>query len=145
AGNWETRRFLFSKWTLREGLDNPNVFVIAKLRTSGSEYSKIQEVGRGLRLPVDENGQRVQQEECSSRLAFLISSDEKDFARKLVREINSDDKLDIDQYKLTDDMIEVIVDKNKKTDKNIDDEKLLEHLDELKINNRKNEFKTSVE
>lgn len=50
-GNWETRRFLFSKWTLREGWDNPNVFVIAKLRSSGSESSKIQEVGRGLRLP----------------------------------------------------------------------------------------------
>ena len=57
-GNWITRRFLFSKWTLREGWDNPNVFVIAKLRTSGSENSKIQEVGRGLRLPVDENGNR---------------------------------------------------------------------------------------
>ena len=57
-GNWITRRFLFSKWTL-EGWDNPNVFVIAKLRTSGSENSKIQEVGRGLRLPVDENGHRT--------------------------------------------------------------------------------------
>ena len=55
-GNWLTRRFLFSKWTLREGWDNPNVFVICKLRTSGSENSKIQEVGRGLRLPVDEKG-----------------------------------------------------------------------------------------
>jgi len=145
AGNWEARRFLFSKWTLREGWDNPNVFVIAKLRTSGSENSKIQEVGRGLRLPVDENGQRVQQEEWSSRLAFLISYDEKDFARKLVGEINSDAKLDMDQYKLTDDMIEVIVAERKKTDKNFDDEKLLEHLDELKIINRKNEVKTSVE
>src|SRR5699024_4879435 len=58
-GQWESRRFLFSKWTLREGWDNPNVFVIAKLRTSGSENSKIQEVGRGLRLPVDENGHRL--------------------------------------------------------------------------------------
>ena len=62
-GNWITRRFLFSKWTLREGWDNPNVFVIAKLRTSGSENSKIQEVGRGLRLPVDENGHRLTQDE----------------------------------------------------------------------------------
>src|SRR5699024_11592492 len=81
----------------------------------------------------------------SSRLAFLISYDEKDFARKLVGEINSDAKLDMDQYKLTDDMIEVIVAERKKTDKNFDDEKLLEHLDELKIINRKNEIKTSVE
>ncbi|KYF04718.1 hypothetical protein AIZ23_24510, partial [Salmonella enterica subsp. enterica serovar Typhimurium] len=61
-GNWETRRFLFSKWTLREGWDIPNVFVIAKLRSSGSESSNIQEVWRGLRLPVDEIGHRVHQE-----------------------------------------------------------------------------------
>ncbi len=43
-----TLRFLFSKWTLKEGWDNPNVFTIAKLRSSGSENSKLQEVGRGL-------------------------------------------------------------------------------------------------
>src|SRR5699024_4729215 len=37
------RRFIFSKWTLREGWDNPNVFQICKLRSSGSEISKLQE------------------------------------------------------------------------------------------------------
>ena len=36
-GSYNTRRFLFSKWTLKEGWDNPNVFTIAKLRSSGSE------------------------------------------------------------------------------------------------------------
>ena len=41
-GKWILRRFLFSKWTLREGWDNPNVFVIAKIRSSGSETSKLQ-------------------------------------------------------------------------------------------------------
>lgn len=92
-GNWITRRFLFSKWTLREGWDNPNVFVIAKLRTSGSDNSKIQEVGRGLRLPVDETGHRVHQEEFESRLSFHIGYDEREFAQKLVGEINSDCKL----------------------------------------------------
>lgn len=76
-GQWITRRFLFSKWTLREGWDNPNVFVIAKLRTSGSENNKIQEVGRGLRLPVDETGHRLKQEEFPSRLSYLIGYDEK--------------------------------------------------------------------
>lgn len=40
-GKYSTRRFLFSKWTLKEGWDNPNVFTIAKLRSSGSENSKI--------------------------------------------------------------------------------------------------------
>ena len=61
-GHYNTLRFLFSKWTLKEGWDNPNVFTIAKLRSSGSENSKLQEVGRGLRLPVDENGNRIANE-----------------------------------------------------------------------------------
>ncbi|WP_454777782.1 hypothetical protein [Georgenia muralis] len=55
-----TRRFLFSKWTLREGWDNPNVFQIFELRSSGSDISKLQEVGRGLRLPVDASGTRLE-------------------------------------------------------------------------------------
>lgn len=38
-GHYNLRRFLFSKWTLKEGWDNPNVFTIAKLRSSGSEIS----------------------------------------------------------------------------------------------------------
>lgn len=108
-GKWLTRRFLFSKWTLREGWDNPNVFVIAKLRTSGSETSKIQEVGRGLRLPVDEAGHRLTQKEQTSRLSFLIGYDEKEFAKKLKGEINRDAKYDISEEKLTDDMINLVV------------------------------------
>lgn len=85
-GNWNTRRFLFSKWTLREGWDNPNVFTIAKLRSSGSEISKLQEVGRGLRLPVDELGNRISNEQFM--LNYIIDFTEKDFAAKLVAEIN---------------------------------------------------------
>lgn len=108
-GNWLTRRFLFSKWTLREGWDNPNVFTIAKLRTSGSEISKIQEVGRGLRLPVDETGHRLNQDEWPSRLSFLIGYDERDFAQKLVGEINDDSPIKLNQEELTDDMIKLIV------------------------------------
>lgn len=109
-GNWQTRRFLFSKWTLREGWDNPNVFVIAKLRTSGSDNSKIQEVGRGLRLPVDENGHRLLQDELPSRLRFLIGYDEKDFAQKLVGEVNADVTVELNEAKLTPDMIQLILD-----------------------------------
>ncbi len=87
-GSWNTRRFIFSKWTLREGWDNPNVFQIAKLRSSGSEISKLQEVGRGLRLPVDEYGNRISTEEFY--LTYLIDFSEEDFANTLVSEINSD-------------------------------------------------------
>ena len=85
-GEWEPTRFIFSKWTLKEGWDNPNIFVIAKLRSSGSETSKLQEVGRGLRLPVDELGER--QSERQFYLRYIIDYSEKDFAEKLLTEIN---------------------------------------------------------
>ena len=136
-GDWETRRFLFSKWTLREGWDNPNVFVIAKLRTSGSENSKIQEVGRGLRLPVDENGHRLMQDEFPSRLRFLIGYDEKDFAQKLVMEVNDDATIKLDETKLTNEMIQLIIEKTE----NMDEETLLEQLDTAGVIKRNNDFK----
>ena len=82
------RRFLFSKWTLKEGWDNPNVFTIAKLRSSGSDISKLQEVGRGLRLPVDECGNRISNQEFT--LNYIVDFTEADFAKKLVDQINSE-------------------------------------------------------
>ncbi|MDU2829942.1 MAG: type III restriction-modification system endonuclease [Anaerococcus sp.] len=85
---WNTLRFIFSKWTLKEGWDNPNVFQIVKLRSSGSETSKLQEVGRGLRLPVNENGYRISDKQFYLR--YLIDYSEKDFANKLLGEINDD-------------------------------------------------------
>jgi type III restriction enzyme len=91
-GKWNVCRFFFSKWTLCEGWDNPNVFVIAKLRSSGSEIRKLQEVGRGLRLPFDETGSRVTPERYNEdfRLTYIIDYSEKKFAKTLVGEINSD-------------------------------------------------------
>lgn len=90
-GQLNTRRFLFSKWTLKEGWDNPNVFTIAKLRSSGSENSKLQEVGRGLRLPVDEFGNRVKDE--TFYLNYIVDFTERDFADRLVMEINEDSQV----------------------------------------------------
>lgn len=106
-GKWVLRRFLFSKWTLKEGWDNPNVFVIAKLRKSGSDISKIQEVGRGLRLPVNENGNRISSEEF--RLSYIIDYSEKDFADKLKSEINLSNQVKLEgQINMT--MINNLVD-----------------------------------
>ncbi|MBN2941223.1 MAG: type III restriction-modification system endonuclease [Streptococcus sp.] len=144
-GNWLTRRFLFSKWTLREGWDNPNVFIIAKLRTSGSEISKIQEVGRGLRLPVDETGHRLNQDEWQSRLSFLIGYDERDFAQKLVGEINDDSPIKLNQEELTDDMIKLIVKAKQKIDPKFDENQLLDDLDAHNVITRSNKFKENVE
>lgn len=81
------RRFVFSKWTLREGWDNPNVFQICKLRSSGSETSKLQEVGRGLRLPVNEYMARVK--DHAFFLNYFVDSSEQDFVGKLTAEVNS--------------------------------------------------------
>ncbi|MFD0084671.1 type III restriction-modification system endonuclease [Priestia megaterium] len=85
---WNVRRFIFSKWTLKEGWDNPNIFTICKLRSSGSEISKLQEVGRGLRLPVNEALFRVQETEFE--LSYIVDFTEKEFADQLVKEINID-------------------------------------------------------
>jgi len=87
-GEPNTLRFLFSKWTLKEGWDNPNVFTIAKLRSSGSDNSKLQEVGRGLRLPVDENGNRISNEDFT--LNYIVDFTEADFAQNLVDQINGE-------------------------------------------------------
>ncbi|MCL1957771.1 MAG: hypothetical protein FWF63_10635 [Fibromonadales bacterium] len=116
------------------GWDNPNVFVICKLRTSGSENSKIQEVGRGLRLPVDEAGNRLSNREF--RLNYIIGYDEKDFAEKLICEINSDAKIVLSKEKLTAEMLKIICDY-----RNIAETDLLEILDEKGIIKRNNDFK----
>ncbi len=54
----EPLAFVFSHSALREGWDNPNVFTLCTLKAGGSEIAKKQEIGRGLRLPVDITGNR---------------------------------------------------------------------------------------
>jgi type III site-specific deoxyribonuclease len=87
-GIFNLRRFIFSKWTLKEGWDNPNIFTIAKLRSSGSENSKLQEVGRGLRLPVDNNLCRINNEQFY--LNYIVDFTEKDFVSQLRNEVASE-------------------------------------------------------
>uniref|UniRef100_UPI0007511690 type III restriction-modification system endonuclease n=1 Tax=Treponema endosymbiont of Eucomonympha sp. TaxID=1580831 RepID=UPI0007511690 len=148
SGEWNIRRFFFSKWTLREGWDNPNVFVIAKMRASGSETSKLQEVARGLRLPVDERGSRLSEEEF--RLTYLIDYSEKGFAAKLVGEINSDALVKLDADTVTEKTIKLILQSKDADSKTLEQDKkayskakndLLKHLDELNIINRDDTFK----
>ena len=55
----EPTRFIFSHSALREGWDNPNVFVIGTLKHSDNTISRRQEVGRGMRLAVNQNGDRI--------------------------------------------------------------------------------------
>lgn len=131
------RRFIFSKWTLREGWDNPNVFQICKLRSSGSEISKLQEVGRGLRLPVNEYGNRVKDEQFY--LNYFVDFTESDFVDKLVNEINEKSgaiSLDAVPDKLSELMIRRICEVYRT---NEDD--LLELLDKNNVITRSNNFK----
>ena len=130
------RRFVFSKWTLREGWDNPNIFQICKLRSSGSEISKLQEVGRGLRLPVNEYGNRVKDEQFY--LNYFVDFTENDFVEKLVNEINEKSgaisREDIPE-KLHDEMIKQIVKKY-----NLKEDELLQRLDDDYVIKRNNDF-----
>lgn len=91
-GSWNPLRFIFSKWALKEGWDNPNIFTIVKLRSSGSENSKIQEVGRGLRLPIDLNGTRIDSpnEVDKFKLTYIVDYSESQFANNLEKDINKE-------------------------------------------------------
>jgi len=131
------RRFIFSKWTLREGWDNPNVFQICKLRSSGGKTSKLQEVGRGLRLPVNEYMQRVKNEDF--QLHYYVDFTEKNFVGELINDINSKSLVVFDETKLTSDLITQILDKY--SNQFNDEEALLEHLDDLDAIKRNNDFK----
>ena len=130
------RRFIFSKWTLREGWDNPNIFQICKLRSSGSEISKLQEVGRGLRLPVNEFGNRVKDEQFY--LNYFVDFTENEFIEKLRNEIIDNSRTNTfeeNPTKLTEDLIKRIT-----LCYNILEEDLLERLDENNIIKRNNDF-----
>ncbi len=85
----EPLRFLFSHSALREGWDNPNVFQICTLNESRSTVKKRQEIGRGLRLPVDQHGARVF-DESVNKLYVMANESYEDFARALQNEYEDD-------------------------------------------------------
>jgi type III restriction enzyme len=84
-------RFLFSHSALREGWDNPNVFQICALREMGSERSRRQSIGRGLRLPVDEHGLR-RRDEGIARLTVVADTDYATYADELQTELEKETK-----------------------------------------------------
>lgn len=85
----EPLRFIFSHSALREGWDNPNVFQICTLNETRSAIKKRQEIGRGLRLPVDKNGVRVR-DESVNKLYVMANESYEDFARALQTEYEED-------------------------------------------------------
>lgn len=85
----EPLRFIFSHSALREGWDNPNVFQICTLNETQSVEKKRQEIGRGLRLPVNATGERVH-DETVNRLTVIANEAYEDFARSLQTEFEQD-------------------------------------------------------
>ena len=128
------RRFIVSKWTLKEGWDNPNIFQICKLRSSGSETSKLQEVGRGLRLPVNEFMAR--DKSGKHKLNYYVDFTEKDFVHKLIGEINKSAREVYSETELEEKLINKIT---KIYD--LSDVEVLEQLYERKITNIKGKFR----
>jgi type III restriction enzyme len=87
----EPVRFLFSHSALREGWDNPNVFVICTLKHSDNTVSRRQEVGRGLRLSVNQHGDRMDNPATVHQvnvLTVVASESYKDFVTALQRDIS---------------------------------------------------------
>ena len=85
----EPLKFIFSHSALREGWDNPNVFQICTLNETRSAVKKRQEIGRGLRLPVNQDGVRVFDENIN-KLLIIANESYEDFARSLQTEYEDD-------------------------------------------------------
>ena len=92
----EPTRFIFSHSALREGWDNPNVFQICTLKHSDNQTAKRQEVGRGLRLCVDQDGNRMDKEALGdtvhnvNMLTVIASESYKNFVRDLQSDIKAE-------------------------------------------------------
>ncbi|UYT09007.1 DEAD/DEAH box helicase family protein [Treponema denticola] len=91
-------RFIFSIWALQEGWDNPNVFTICKLSNQGSDISKLQQIGRGLRICVNQDLQRYTLKKLNdnqeafwkiNNLDVVVSSKEQSFVEAIQNEILS--------------------------------------------------------
>lgn len=108
--SFETQtRFIFSVWALQEGWDNPNVFQICKLSNYGSENSKLQQIGRGLRLCVNQQGGRQTLENFESEddfwevntLSVIIPASERYFVKSIQDEIAQGIGISQDEFTLT--------------------------------------------
>lgn len=102
-------RFIFSVWALQEGWDNPNVFNICKLANTDKETSRRQQIGRGLRLCVNQDGKRLTYKYCNENqeefyryntLDVIVSGKEKNFIEEIQNEILANSHTQYLEYKL---------------------------------------------
>jgi Restriction endonuclease len=85
----EPLQFIFSHSALREGWDNPNVFQICTLNETQSQMKKRQEIGRGLRLAVNQQGERIHDKSINV-LTVIPNESYEVFARTLQQEIEDE-------------------------------------------------------
>ncbi|MDD4049027.1 MAG: type III restriction endonuclease subunit R, partial [Clostridia bacterium] len=83
-------KFIFSHSALKEGWDNPNVFQICTLNETKSEMKKRQEIGRGLRIAVDQNGKRKRGFNINT-LTVMANESYEDFVKTLQKEIEEEE------------------------------------------------------
>ena len=133
----EPVRFIFSHSALREGWDNPNVFQICTLKKNNSEISKRQEIGRGMRICVNQDGIRQDEEVLDSeflainKLTVIASESYESFAKSLQDEMLKD--LSRKSYNVMDD--EHFVNKVLVSNDNKNDKRVLDKADYKKIHN----------
>ena len=97
----EPLRFIFTHSALREGWDNPNVFVITTLNESQGEIRKRQEIGRGLRLPVMSDGLRCEDRGVAT-LSVVANESYDEFAARLQQEIEDETGTHFDRAAIKD-------------------------------------------
>src|SRR5690606_4511285 len=83
-------KFIFSHSALKEGWDSPNVFQICTLNETKSKMKKRQEIGRGLRIAVDQEGKRHPGFDINT-LTVMANESYEDFAKALQKEIEEEE------------------------------------------------------
>jgi len=127
-------RFIFSIWALQEGWDNPNVFTICKLSNQGSEISKLQQIGRGLRICVNKNLKRNTLKNLNdnqeafwkiNNLDVVVSSKEHGFVEAIQNEILSN------SFLISETFTEVKLTRILKEKTNFDDDTIVFLIDDV--------------
>ena len=103
----EPLAFIFSHSALREGWDNPNVFTLCTLKNGSSDIAKKQEIGRGLRLPVDVNGNRSLDKNVNE-LTVIANDSYENFSRMLQEDFNKN----INKNEVTSDLLLITLEKS---------------------------------
>ncbi|MCT7582327.1 type III restriction-modification system endonuclease [Aliarcobacter butzleri] len=123
-------RFIFSQWALQEGWDNPNVMTLCKLAPSNSKISKLQQIGRGLRLAVNQDGKRITKDDSNfdfvNELFVVIPSTEENFVTSIQKEISENSINQVSKLFNEDIMVENHIATTSRTAV-----KLLDKLDEI--------------